>query len=78
MSVGTSRDTAEFSTATIGRWWKSLGKQAYPEAKSLLVTGDCGGGNGCRVRLWRLRLQHLANETGLAISVMHSPSGTST
>ena len=28
MSVGTSGDTAEFSTATIDRWWKSLGKQA--------------------------------------------------
>ena len=48
-----------------------------PGAKSLLVTADCGGSNGYRVRLWRLRLQHLANETGLAISVMHFPPGTS-
>lgn len=77
VSVGISGDTAEFSTATIGRWWKTMGKLAYPEAKSLLVTADCGGSNGYRVRLWRLCLQRLANETGLAISVMHFPPGTS-
>ena len=77
VSVGTSGDTAEFSTATIGRWWATMGKQAYPDAKSLLITADCGGSNGYRVRLWRLCLQRLANETGLAISVLHFPPGTS-
>ena len=77
VSVGTSGDTAEFSTATIGRWWKTMGKAAYPNAKSLLITADCGGSNGYRVRLWRLCLQRLADETGLAISVMHFPPGTS-
>jgi hypothetical protein len=77
VSVGISGDTAEFSTATISRWWNSMGKKAYPAAKSLLVTADCGGSNGYRVRLWRLCLQRLADETGLAISVMHFPPGTS-
>jgi transposase len=77
VSVGISGDTAEFSTATIARWWSSVGKPAYPEAKSLLITADCGGSNGYRVRLWRLCLQRLADETGLAISVMHFPPGTS-
>lgn len=42
VSVGLSGDTAESSTATIGRWWDSMGKQAYPEAKSLLITADGG------------------------------------
>ncbi|MCX5661148.1 MAG: ISAzo13 family transposase [Planctomycetota bacterium] len=77
VSVGTSADTAEFSTATIGRWWKYMGKAAYPEAKSLLITADGGGSNGYRLRLWRLCLQRLANETGLAITVAHFPPGTS-
>ena len=77
VSVGTSSDTAEFSTATIGRWWKHMGKAAYPDAKSLLVTADGGGSNGYRVRLWRLSLQRLADETGLAITVAHFPPGTS-
>ena len=34
VSVGTSGDTAEFSTATIGRWWKHMGKAEYPDAKA--------------------------------------------
>lgn len=77
VSVGISGDTAEFATATIGRWWTQMGKAAYPDARSLLITADCGGSNGYRVRLWRLMLQRLANETGLAITVAHFPPGTS-
>jgi hypothetical protein len=41
------------------------------------VTADCGGSNGYRARAWKLHLQKLANETGLAISVCHFPPGTS-
>ena len=40
----------------------------------------CGSGscsNGSRVRLWKWELQHLADETGLEISVRHFPPGTS-
>jgi len=77
VSVGTSSDTAEFSTATIGRWWKFMGKAAYPDAKALLITADGGGSNGYRLRLWWLSLQRLANETGLVITVAHFPPGTS-
>ncbi len=77
VSVGLSGDTAEFSTATIRRWWENMGKAAYPHAKALLITADCGGSNGYRLRLWRLMLQRLANETGLAITVAHFPPGTS-
>jgi hypothetical protein len=77
VSVGTSGDTAEFSTATIGRWWEHMGKLAYPDAKALLITADCGGSNGYRLRLWRLKLQQLADKTGLAITVAHFPPGTS-
>jgi hypothetical protein len=35
------------------------------------------GSDGYRVRLWKLELQKLANETGLSISVSHLPPGTS-
>jgi len=77
VSVGISGDTAEFSTATIARWWNAMGKQAYPNAKSLLITADGGGSNGYRLRLWRLCLQRVADQTGLAITVMHFPPGTS-
>ena len=46
-------------------------------ARRLLITADGGGSNGSRVRLWKLELQKLADETGLAIAVCHLPPGTS-
>jgi len=49
----------------------------YPHAGKLLITADSGGSNGARVRLWKLELQKLADETGLRISVSHLPPGTS-
>ena len=44
-------------------------------ATSLTITG--GGGNGSRVRLWKVELQKLAGELGVSITVCHLPPGTS-
>lgn len=77
VSVGISHDTAAFAVASIGRWWRHMGKTAYPKATSLLVTADGGGSNGVRNRLWKWELQRLADRTGLAITVRHLPPGTS-
>ena len=49
----------------------------YRGSDRLLITADCGGSNGARVRLWKVELQKLADETGLTISVCHYPPGTS-
>src|SRR6202790_1400103 len=54
-----------------------MGAKTYPEAKKLLITADCAGSNGARVRLWKVELQKLADETGLTLEVCHSPRGTS-
>ena len=43
----------------------------------LRITADCGGSNGARVRLWKVELQKLADETELEIEVCHFPPGTS-
>ena len=43
----------------------------------MLITADCGGSNGYRVRLWRVQLQRLADEVGLTVQVCHFPPGTS-
>jgi hypothetical protein len=43
----------------------------------LLITADCGGSNGYRIRLWNVALQALANETDLTVRVCHFPPGTS-
>jgi hypothetical protein len=42
-----------------------------------MVTADCGGSNGPRLRLWKVELQRLADETGLVFQVCHYPPGTS-
>ena len=77
VSVGIDHDTSAFAVESIRRWWHSMGRKRYPQAKRLLITADSGGSNGYRVRLWKRELQKLADETGLAISVCHFPPGTS-
>jgi hypothetical protein len=77
VGVGIDHDTAEFAVQTIRRWWLEMGRPLYPKAKRLLITADCGGSNGYRVRLWRLQLQHLADDIGLTVQVCHFPPGTS-
>ncbi len=77
VSVGTDHDTAAFAVESIRRWWHMMGQASYPEARQLLITADGGGSNGSRVRLWKLELQKLADETGLEVSVCHLPPGTS-
>ena len=42
-----------------------------------MISADGGGSNSSRVRLWKLELQNLADETGLEITVTHLPPGTS-
>jgi hypothetical protein len=77
VSVGVDHDTAEFAVETIRRWWRCMGRPSYPNATRLLITADAGGSNGSRLRLWKLELQKLADETGLRIAVCHFPPGTS-
>ncbi len=77
VSVGTSSDTAEFAIESINRWWRKMGKQIYPNAKELLIMADGGGSNSRRSRLWKYKLQELANKLQLTISVSHFPPGTS-
>ena len=77
VSVGVDHDTAAFAVESIRRWWWSMGYPVYPKATRLLITADAGGSNGYRLRLWKLELQKLADETGLEIAVCHFPPGTS-
>ena len=77
VSVGIDHDTAEFAVESIRRWWRQMGKPIYPKATRLLITADCGGSNGYRVRLWKVALQRFADETRLTLQVRHLPPGTS-
>jgi hypothetical protein len=77
VSVGITHDTAEFAVASIRCWLERMGRQRYPGMRDLTITADCGGSNGARVRLWKVALQKLADETGLVLHVCHYPPGTS-
>ena len=77
VSLGITCDTAEFAVASIRTWLERIGGARYPKADELTITADCGGSNGSRVRLWKVELQKLADETGLTIKVRHYPPGTS-
>ena len=77
VNVGIDHDTAEFAVESIRRWWQQRGKDLYPGKKALLITADGGGSNGVRNRLWKKKLQDLADEEQLAITVVHYPPATS-
>ena len=77
VNVGTDHDTGAFAVASIRGWWRYEGRHLYPAARQIVITADGGGSNGSRLRLWKLELQRLANETGLLLSVCHFPPGTS-
>ena len=59
-----------FAVNAIRSWWTQMGRARYPNANSLLITADGGGSNGSRVRLWKVELQKLADQLGLAITVV--------
>ncbi len=77
VNVGIDHDTAEFAVESIRRWWQQLGAAQYRRSRHLLITADCGGSNGYRNRLWKLKLQEFADETGLTLHICHFPPGTS-
>jgi len=77
VSLGVSADTAEFAVEALRRWWEHVGKPNYPAPQSLLITADCGGSNGYRVRLWKWELQNLADGLKIPLTVAHLPPGTS-
>lgn len=77
VNVGIDHDTAEFAVESIRRRWQQSGKALYPGKHHLLITADGGGSNGARNRLRKKKLQELADEENLSITVVHYPPATS-
>ena len=77
VNVGVDHDTSSFAVEGIRQWWSSMGSDIYSGTRRLLICADGGGSNGYRVRLWKVELQALADQTGLEITVCHFPPGTS-
>jgi hypothetical protein len=40
VSVGIDHDTASFAVNAIRRWWQTMGRARYPEARSLVITAE--------------------------------------
>ncbi len=77
-SVSESATTRpQFAVNSIRRWLDVMGHDRYADMNQLMITADGGGSNGSRVRLFKIELQKLADETGLTIRVCHYPPGTS-
>ena len=72
-----SRYTGQFAVNGARLWLDRMGRERYPSMTRLMITADGGGSNGSRLRLWKVALQQLADETGLIIQVCHYPPGTS-
>jgi transposase len=77
VNVGISADTAMFAVNSLRVWWHNVGVQTYKNSKEILITADCGGSNGYRVKLWKVELQKLATQLQMTINVSHFPPGTS-
>jgi hypothetical protein len=77
VNVGITHDTAEFAVESIRKWWRTLGRKAYPKGKRILICADSGGSNGSRIRAWKVHLQQLSDQLKLPITVCHYPPGTS-
>ena len=77
VSLGIDHDTGQFAVNAVRLWLEQIGRGLYPGMKRLMITADGGGSNGSRLRLWKLALQQLADETGLIVPVCHYPPGTS-
>jgi hypothetical protein len=77
VSLGIDHDTAQFAVNATRLWLDKMGRERYPATRKVMVTADCGGSNGPRLRLWKVELQRLADETSLTFQVCHYPPGTS-
>jgi hypothetical protein len=73
VSLGISKDTAEFVCDSIKAWWLTEGRKTYPQATSLLVLADSGGSNSYRHYVFKEALQHLVDKFGIEIRMAHYP-----
>jgi hypothetical protein len=73
VSIGISKDTAEFVCDAIRHWWRTQGRDDYPQATSILALADSGGSNSYRHYVFKEALQHLADELGIEIRMAHYP-----
>jgi hypothetical protein len=78
VTVGTSHDTPDFAVERLRLWWEHAGHARSPAADALLICADSGGSTSAQRRVWKARLQDLADRLRVPLTGCHLPPGTST
>ena len=73
ISIGNSHETAAFIVHNLRWWWDNYGIHNYPDATSVLVLCDSGGGNSYRHHAFKKQLLGLAREIGVDFIICHYP-----
>jgi hypothetical protein len=73
LNLGLSHDTSRFACDSLGYWWETHGRLAYPHSRRMLLLCDGGGSNASKRYVFKYHLEHLANRLGLEIRVAHYP-----
>ena len=73
LNLGLSHDTSRFACDSLGSWWQTQGRPAFPRARQLLLLCDGGGSNASNRYVFKYHLERLANRLGLEIRVAHYP-----
>lgn len=73
ISIGNSHETATFITDNLLWWWDNYGIHNYPDATSILILCDSGGGNSYRHHAFKKQLLLLADKTGIDFIICHYP-----
>ena len=73
INIGLSHDTSRFACDSIASWWEHHGRDAYPQATSILMLCDGGGSNASNRHVFKFHLERLADRLGIEIRVAHYP-----
>lgn len=73
LSIGLSKDTAEFVRDNFFHYWTQYIKRYYPNADTIVILCDCGGSNSCSHKIFKQQLIILAKMIHMNIRVVHYP-----
>ncbi len=73
ISIGNSHETANFIADNLLWWWDNYGIHHYPDAKSILILCDAGGGNSYRHYAFKKQMLILSKKVGIDFIICHYP-----
>ncbi len=74
VSLGTSKETAEFICDNISWFWTKELQYKYPQANTMLILCDGEGANSCLHYIFKYQLVKLAKSLNMNIIVAHYPA----